>query len=109
MKINLEKIAKESREQDVQGTLNLLKSNFWVFATWGGQAFKNLNNRILKFKVNGHIHKGHVYVSVNGSDLYNVYLTTTRGTIVSVMEDIYFDELVDRIDVAVEKQDNYAF
>ena len=108
MKIDIEELARTSRHQDMNGTLAVLRNDFWMFASWGGQAFTNHKDKVLRFKVNGHHHKGHVYLTVNGSDLYDVYLTTTHGNIVKEMRDIYFDELADRIDIAVERVDSYA-
>ena len=56
--------------------------------------FTNYKNKVLRFKVNGHHHKGHVYVAVNGSDLYDVYLTTTRGNIVKEIKDIFPNKML---------------
>lgn len=107
MTIDLEKITRESRIHDMKGTINVLRHSGWIFLTWGAHAFRNHKNKVLRFKVNGHHHKGHVYISVNGSDLYNVYLTTTRGTMVKEMTNIYFTELTERIDNEVEKIPEY--
>ena len=108
MKIEIEELARTSREQDMNGTLAVLRNDFWKFASWGGSSFRNFSNKVLRFKANGNLHKGHVYIVVNGSDLYDVYLTTTHGNIVKEMRDIYFDELADRIDVAIERIDEYV-
>ena len=108
MKLDINELASKSRLQDCNETLKVLSHNKIVFFSWGPQAFKNFSNRVLRFKVNGHNHKGHVYVAVNGSDLYDVYLTTTRGNIVKEIRDIYFDELQDRVDDAVERIDSYV-
>ena len=107
MKLDLEKLGNESRVQNCKETLNVISHNKVTFWSWGAHAFKNYQNKILRFKVNGHHHKGHVYVAVNGSDLYDVYLTTTRGNIVKEMKDIYFDEIQDRIDNAIERIEVY--
>ena len=107
MKLDLEKLGNESRVQDCNETLKVISHNKVTFWSWGAHAFKNYQNKVLRFKVNGHHHKGHVYVAVNGSDLYDVYLTTTRGNIVKDMKDIYFDEIQDRIDNAIERIGEY--
>jgi len=59
--------------------------------------------------VSGHHHKGHVYIFVNGMDLFDVYLTTNRGTIVHKSGDmgLYFDQLVEWIDEKVERIPEY--
>ena len=102
-KINMPEIAKSLRTQNVQETVKLLQSSGGIFWSWGSHAFKNYQNKFLRFKVNGYKHAGHVYIAVNGADLYDVYITTTRGTIVKEMKDIYFDDLVKRIDIEVER------
>lgn len=107
MKLELTELAKTVRTQDCNETLQVVSHNKIVFYSWGATAFKNYQNKILRFKVNGHHHKGHVYIVVNGSDLYDVYLTTTRGNIVKEMKDIYFDELQTRIDNAIERIEEY--
>ncbi len=107
MKLDLIELAKSVRTQDMNSTLQVLRHNPMVFFSWGVQAMKNFSNKILRFKVNGHHHKGHVYITVNGSDLYDVYLTTTRGNIVKEMKDIYFDELQTRVDNSIERIEEY--
>jgi hypothetical protein len=107
-KINTSELSKSMRQQDVNETLRLLRTGGLKFFSWGGQAWMNLYNKFLRFKVNGHHHKGHVYISVNGSDLYNIYLTSTRGTVKEVIEDIYFEDLVDVIDNKIERVDEYV-
>jgi len=82
--------------------------NFPIFASWGAHAFtvdKTKNTRMFRMKVNGHHHKGHVYIFVNGMDLFDVYLTTIRGKIVlkSGAQGLYFDQLVEWIDNKIER------
>lgn len=108
MKLDIRNLAESVRTQNCNETLSVLAHNKMVFYSWGAHAFKNYQNKILRFKVNGHHHKGHVYVVVNGADLYDVYLTTTKGTIVRKMEDIYFDELQSRVDNAIERIEDYV-
>ena len=55
----------------------------------------------LRIKVNGRLHKGYVIVALNGSDYYEVYLHNEKGT-VCVHEEVYYDELGDIIDKAIE-------
>ena len=55
----------------------------------------------LRFKVNGRLHTGNVIIALNGSDYYEVYLQNDKGT-ECVNEEVYFDELGDVIDRAIE-------
>jgi hypothetical protein len=95
--------AKNMRTFDVQETLRLLQSYGFKFWSWGAQAFKNFEHKALRMKVNGHHHKGHVYIFLNGSDLYNVILTSVKGTFIEEITDLYFDQLFDTIDEKIEK------
>jgi len=108
MKLDIYELAKTVRTQNCNETLQVVSHDKVVFYSWGAHAFTNFANKVLRFKVNGHHHKGHVYIVVNGSDLYDVYLTTTRGNIVKEMKDIYFDELQTRIDNAIERIEQYS-
>lgn len=107
-KINLEEISNKSRYQDCQQTLLLIKQNLPMFWSWGVQNPTVVNENILRLQVNGHHHKGYVYISVNGSDLFDVYLTTFTGEIVDTIEDLYFDMLADAIDEKIEHVPEYG-
>ena len=114
--INTEEIVKSCRVFDPRETIAQLKMDFWKFACWGATAWTVDNQRkprMLRFKVSGMKHKGHVYIFLNGSDLYDVYLTTTQGTIKEISDGshggLYFDMLTDWIDSRVEKTDAHAW
>lgn len=55
----------------------------------------------LRLKVNGRLHAGYVIIALNGSDYYEVYLQNDKG-MECVNEEVYFDELGDVIDRAIE-------
>ena len=61
----------------------------------------------LKFRVNGRLFQGYVIIAYNENDTYEVYLQDRGGTRL-VKDDVYFDEMSDVIDVAVERGDNQA-
>jgi hypothetical protein len=88
----------------------ILKHDQMKFWSWGVDNRKNVvdrqyNPRMLRIKVSGHHHKGHVYIFLNGLDLFDVYLTTTTGKIKDRTPEmgIYNDELADWIDEKVER------
>ena len=86
-KINIEEL-KKGRFMNHQEILDFLfahKSKFW---SWGAQAFTKMTDSTLRFKVNGHHHKGHVYIFLNFMDAFDVYLTTTQGTIQQVHKEV---------------------
>ncbi len=110
--INLNEIAKQSRVLNPNELMALLKSNIFVFMSWGAEQFtldNKKNPKLFRMKVNGHLHKGYVYINVNGMDLFNVYLTDFNNQITDKVEDLYFDQLVDWIDEKVEKLSTYEF
>jgi hypothetical protein len=112
--IDYTEIIKSCREMNPKETLAQLQMDRMKYICWGATGFTVDNARkprMLRFKVSGMNHKGHVYIFLNGADLYDVYLTTTRGTILQKSGDmgLYFDMLTDWIDDRVEKQDNYRY
>ena len=61
----------------------------------------------LKFKVNGRLFQGDVIIAYNENDTYEVYLKNEDGTRL-VKDDVYFDEMSEVIDVAIERGENKA-
>lgn len=110
-KINVPEITKGCRELNIQELMQLLRMDVMKFWSWGSHAFtidKKPNTRMFRMTVNGHHHKGHVYIVVNGMDLFDVYLTSNQGTIKLIGEGLYFDMLVDWIDNRIERIADYA-
>ena len=109
--INVPEIIKGSRILNVQELMQLLRMDVMKFWSWGSHAFTvdaKPNTRMFRMTVSGHHHKGHVYICVNGLDLFDVYLTSNQGTIKESIEGLYFDQLVDWIDRKVERIADYA-
>jgi len=100
-------IAKQCGILNINELMQLLRMDFWKFASWGGHAFRVINigseTRGFRMKVSGHHHKGHVYIFVNGMDLFDVYYTNLQGVISKITEGLYFDMLADSIDRTVER------
>lgn len=108
--INIEKA--KCREMYIPELMSLLQSERNVWWSWGAHNFIVDNTkepRMFRMLVQGHHHKGHVYIFLNGSDLFDVYLTTNRGTIKARTDEmgIYFDQLVEWIDDRVERIPEY--
>ena len=89
--------------------MQILKSQIIKMWSWGFNSPKSLpNNKGLKFKVNGFKHKGWVEVIYDeGVDAFNINLLNYRNNVVKQINGAYLDNLVDVIDNAVEKTDNY--
>lgn len=77
-----------------------------VLFSWGafygfrGVVLKDM--AALKFKVDGRLFKGDVIIAYNENDTYEVYLQNAND-ITLVKDDVYFDEMSDVIDRAVER------
>ena len=61
----------------------------------------------LKFRVNGRLFQGDVIIAYNENDTYEIYLKNEDGSRL-VNDDVYFDEMSEVIDVAIERGDNQA-
>lgn len=103
------KVAKSCRDLDANELLKLLTCNISIYWSWGVSQKHYILNKVVRLRVNGHHHKGYVYIVVNGSDLFDVYLTTLKDEIKTEIKDLYFDQLVDAIDEKVEKIAAYKF
>lgn len=90
--------------------LSILRMELMVVFSWGFHRPTALpNDEGLAFKVDGFKHRGWVFVKYNeGKDLFDIELRGNDMTIISVIEDVYFDQLIAVIDNAVEHTENYA-
>ena len=87
---------------DMTGLVNSIRRLEKVWS-WGADGWTRMNSHCLRFRVRGHLHSGHVYLAVNGHDLFDVIITSNRGTIKETVEGIDLDMLVDTIDELVER------
>lgn len=76
---------------------------------WGAHAWTKMNKYVLRFKVEAHRHKGHIYVCVNGADYFDVYLTTTHGKITHVFNDVFLGDFITLVDDRIERIEDYKF
>lgn len=78
-------------------------------ATWGfHNACVTVKDQAYRFTVNGHHHKGHVHIVLNFMDLFDVYYTSNRGTIKKIDKDVYLEDLVDTLDISIERIKDYV-
>lgn len=89
--------------------LSILRLELMAVFSWGFHSPMALpNDEGLAFKVDGFKHRGWVFVKYNeGKDLFDIELRGNDMTIISVIEDVYFDQLVNVIDHAVERTSDY--
>ena len=87
----------------------ILKTRIEIIMSWGidpGKA-RVIKNGI-ELHVMGFLHKGFVQITLNeGADLFEITLLSENRETVKFIDGIYLDCLVDTIDRAVEKCDNY--
>ena len=87
----------------------ILRTQMTVIMSWGidpGQA--KVIDCGMEIHVQGFIHTGFVQITLNeGTDLFEIKLLSENRETVKFIDGIYLDSLVDTIDRAVEKCDNY--
>ena len=92
---------------DAPGLINALRRNR-IVSCWGADKWSMVSTDVtrevkaIRFKSNGYLHKGLVYITVNGLDLFDIYLTTLEGKLKSKTSDIYLEDLIEQIDLLVE-------
>ena len=106
-KFNIQEVTKSCRQMNCNETLQLLKTQPFKVMSWGANNYTNIENKALKFKVQAHRHKGYIYITVNGNDLYDVYLVSTHNNLVKEFKDIFFEDLVNTIDTEIEYIKDY--
>lgn len=102
---NIEELVQ--REFNVDETLQLLKQNQNVFWSWGVEKVLRVKNKGLFLLVNGHHHKGWVFIVLAWNDTYSYYLIEDKKVIKKEVHDIYFDELQNRLDKDIEYIEDY--
>lgn len=72
--------------------------------SWGMNTPSLYKDQVLVFKVQGFEHKGWVYVSLDWDDTFTITLTKlNRTSIVKQIKWVYIDQLIDVLDVNIEK------
>ncbi len=88
-------------------TLRVLKTKPTWMSSWGFRKPINYDNEMLLFRVSGHHHKGYVAITLNWDDTYIVTLLNVRWAIKETFSNVYVDELVELLDVKIERIEKY--
>jgi hypothetical protein len=96
------------REFDPNETLQVLRHNPTIYWSWGVSKLVNVDNKGLLMKVNGHHHKGYVFVTLGYEDLYKVHILSTHGNLKQSFDGIWFDMLTEVIDNRIERIKDYV-
>ena len=87
----------------------ILKTRIEIIMSWGidpGQA--KVIDCGMEIHIQGFLHTGFLQITLNeGTDLFEITLLSENRETVKFIDGIYLDCLVDTIDRAVEKCDNY--
>ena len=104
---SIDKVTLGDRPFDVSELFNALKGGGRIIWSWGAHAWTAHKDKWLRFKANGHHHKGHVYITLAFDDTFTIYYTTTRGTIKGIDTNVYIDVLIETIDNKIEYIKDY--
>ena len=88
---------------------SILKTQLTIIMSWGIDldSIKVVDLGI-QFHVQGFKHTGYVKVALNeGRDLFEISLLSDDGECVKFLDEVYLDMLVDTIDLAIEKTEDY--
>lgn len=99
------RIANEAARQLLATTPKNVLFSWGAFYGFRATIYKDM--AALKFRVNGRLFQGDVIIAYNENDTYEIYLQDKSGTRL-VKDDVYFDEMSEVIDVAIEQGDNEA-
>lgn len=91
------------REFDTKETLKVLQSPIQIFWCWGVERYGRIDHKALLLKVNGHLHKDYVLISLGWDDTYIVSLLDSKLQIIGEpTTGIYFDMLQYTVDKLIE-------
>ncbi|MFI8379597.1 hypothetical protein [Leeuwenhoekiella sp. NPDC079379] len=97
------------REFNTQETYQLLKASGSIMWSWGVSKLINYQNEGLLLKVNGHHHKGWVFITLAWNDTYSIHYLNNRYKVKESQTDIYCDMLTRTIDDKIERIDDYQY
>ena len=88
---------------------SILKTQLTIIMSWGiDPGSIKVVDLGIQFHVQGFKHTGYVKVALNeGKDLFEISLLSDDGECVKFLDEVYLDMLVDTIDQAVERTEDY--
>lgn len=92
---------------NLKETYKQLTVNKNTFFSWGVSKILNLFGEGMILKVNGNHHKGYVMITLNGMDLYDVYILNNKFDVIETYNSIYCDILSEVIDNRIERIPSY--
>ena len=100
----------ENRNQEIANYIwQILKTRMQIIMSWGIDPSRaRVINCGMEIHVQGFLHTGFLQITLNeGTDLFEITLLSESRETVKFIDGIYLDCLIDTIDRAVEKCENY--
>jgi hypothetical protein len=104
----LKKLTCRYLDQEETMILLRMRPNLLRFWSWGVSKVIPFLDCGLLLRVNGHHHKGWVFITLNGLDLYDVHLLNCQFKLKESIKDIHFDDLSVIIDNKIERIPEYT-
>lgn len=110
--INPNEILKNCRTwNNCDQLMSVFNSHPNIVGSWGAHLFQfihveNHENNYLKFSVEARRHKGQIYIFLNANYTFKIYLVSDKE-IISILNEIYIDDVINTIDEKIEKIDSY--
>lgn len=107
--LDINKAVYGCREYDIQQIFRLIKSSGYIWMSWGMRSpVIEVKDKSLRFRVNGHHHKGTVHIVLDFMDTFTIYYTTLiKNQIVKIREGVYIEDLIDILDSDIERISEY--
>jgi len=105
----LEGVSKTLCEQIMYGSTMDNAVGLHAMMSWGteikeGYGMTEDSHGGLKFTVDGRLFTGEVKVDLAFNDTYTITLTNADGTVLEVIEDVFFDQLTELLDNKIERR-----
>ena len=105
--IDVEAIAE--RDMSIAELHNQILNGGVITMSWGFNSAREIvDNKVYNFKVQGHHHNGYVYIALGWDDTFKIYYTDLNHVITEMSFGIYTDVLIEVLDRAIEKIDDYV-
>ena len=88
---------------------SILKTQLTIIMSWGiDPGSIKVVDLGIQFHVQGFKHTGYMKVALNeGKDLFEISLLSDDGECVKFLDEVYLDMLVNAIDLAIERTEDY--
>lgn len=97
------------REFSIRELIGVMKSQtVWLMSWAYREPIEVVKNKVFRFTVSGHHHKGYVYVILDWSDTFTVYYTDKKNLIKKKDDMVYIFDFMDILDSSIERIKEYV-